>query len=266
MNTLWKPCLIGAVTVLAACGGGGDTTAPPAPVPAPAPTPAPAPALAPGGLYVGYYAEDPVNNPEDPTLGAFSLNLPTGSGSFSGSMFFTYVGCQTSNVGTVSGTKSDSALSGMWSGTIDSLAQAGNYSGTFDTGSLGYQGVYTNSSGKQYRDLRPCIEYFIAANGRWEMFPIDARIPDTFSPTVSGRTISWGATTGAAQTLVYVLDPLVAQTSGNPVVWQTLLGAVTSASVPASITLQAGKEYVAVVSIASATGARLAFGSQRFTH
>ncbi len=178
----------------------------------------------PGGLYVGYYAEDPVTNPEDPTLGAFSLNLPNSNGSFSGSMFFTYVGCQTSNVGVVSGTKSDLALSGMWSGTIDGVAQSGSYSGTFDAALLSYQGVYTNSAGKQYRDLRPCIEYYIAGNGTWEMFPIDARVPASFATTVASRTISWVAVGGAAQTLVYVLDPVVAQTSGNPVVWQALFG------------------------------------------
>ncbi len=75
-----------------------------------------------------------------------------------------------------------------------------------------------------------------------------------------------GAVAGAAQTLVYLLDPNVAQTSGNPVVWQALFAGVTSATVPASITLVSGKEYVAVVGIANAAGARVAFGSQRFTH
>ncbi len=265
MNTLSKACLLGIVAFLSACGGDGDAAAPPAVAPPSAPTPAPASATPPGGLYVGYYAEDAVTNPEDPTLGAFSLNLPNSNGSFSGSMFFTYVGCQTSNVGVVSGTKSDLALSGMWSGTIDGLAQSGSYSGTFDATLLSYQGVYTNSAGKQYRDLRPCIEYYIAANGKWEMFPIDARVPASFSPTVASRTISWVAVGGAAQTLVYVLDPIVAQTSGNPVVWQALFGSVTSASVPATTALQTGKEYVAVVSIANAAGTRLAFGSRRFT-
>lgn len=218
-----------------------------------------------GGLYVGYYAEDPATNPEDPTLGAFSLNLPNANGNFSGSMFFTYVGCQMSNVGMVTGTKSDLALSGMWSGTIDGSSQSGGYSGTFDAASQSYQGTYTNAAGKQYRDLRPCIEYYIAGNGRWEMFPIDARVPASFSPTVSNRTISWTAVADAAQTLVYVLDPIVAQTSGNPVVWQALFAGVTSAIVPASVALVSGKEYVAVVVIANASGARVAFGSRRFT-
>ncbi len=257
---LCKIGLLGIVSALVACGSGGDAAAP-----APAAAPGPASVTPPGGLYVGYYAEDPINNPEDPTLGAFSLNLPNSNGNFSGSMFFTYVGCQTTNVGMVTGTKSDLALSGMWSGTVDGLAQSGGYSGTYDSTSLFYQGTYTNSAGKQYRDLRPCIEYYIAANGRWEMFPVDARVPASFAPTVSGRTISWTAVVGAAQTLVYVLDPVIAQSSGNPVVWQSIFGPVASATVPASIALQAGKEYVAVVGIANAAGARVAFASRRFT-
>jgi len=252
---------LGILAALVACGSGSDAAAPTPPVPAPGP----ASTSPPGGLYVGYYAEDLVNNPEDPTLGAFSLNLPGSNGSFVGSMFFTYVGCQTTNVGMVTGTKSDLALSGMWSGTVDGLAQSGAYSGTYDAASLVYQGTYTNSAGKQYRDLRPCIEYYIAANGRWEMFPVETRLPASFSPTVGNRTISWTAVTSAEQTLVYVLDPVVAQSSGNPVVWQSIFGPVTSATVPGSVSLQAGKEYVAVVGIANAAGARVAFGSRRFT-
>ncbi len=90
-------------------------------------------------------------------------------------MFFTYLGCQTSNVGMVTGTKSDLALSGMWSGTLDGLAQSGSYSGNFNSASQRYQGTFTNAAGKQFRSLLPCIEYYIAGNGTWEMFAIDTR-------------------------------------------------------------------------------------------
>jgi hypothetical protein len=259
-TTLRRVFLLGILAGVAACGGSADTGVP---VPAPLPVPV-VPASAPGGLFVGYYAEDPVDNPEDPTLGAFSLNLPNSNGAFSGSMFFTYEGCQTSNVGMVSGNKADLALSGMWAGTVDGLPQSGSYSGTYDSALLRYQGNYTNSAGKQYRDLRPCIEYFIAGHGRWEMFPVDASVPTSFAPTVSNRTISWTGVSGAAQTLVYVLDPVSAQGSGNPVVWQSIFGAATNATVPVSVSLQAGKEYVAVVAIADLSGARIAFGSRRF--
>lgn len=197
--------------------------------------------------------------------GAYSLNLPAGNGSFSGSMYFTYVGCQSSNVGAVSGTKSDLALAGNWSGTVDGSAQSGSYSGSFDTATQAYSGTYLNAGGKQYRDLRPCIEYTIAANGTWEMFPVDARVPAGFNVGVSGRTISWSAVGGATFSLVYVLDPAIAQTSGNPVVWQTVAGTDTSVAIPAGVTLQPGKEYVAAVGISNATRQRAAFGSVRFT-
>jgi hypothetical protein len=255
-----------AVAALAACGGGGggdDATAPP---PAPAPAPAPGSA-APGGLYVGYYQEDPATNPEDPVPGAFSLNLPNGDASFSGSMFFTYVGCQTSNVGAVSGDKAGLALSGAWSGTVDGSAQAGTYSGSYQAATQSYSGVYANGGGKQFRDLSPCITYTIAPNGTWEMFPIDARVPSSFTVLVSGRTISWSATTGASLTLVYVLDPAVAQSgSGNPVLWQEVIaGSTNSVAVPGSVSLQAGQEYVAVVGVGDGTSQRIAFGSLRFT-
>jgi hypothetical protein len=51
-------------------------------------------AQAPGGLFVGYYHEDPVTNPEDPFPGALYLNLPSANGTYAGTMFFTYFGCQ----------------------------------------------------------------------------------------------------------------------------------------------------------------------------
>lgn len=256
MNQL--AALFVAVTALAACGGGGDGT------PAPAPMPVGA---APGGLHVGYYQEDPATNPEDPVPGAFSLNLPNGNASFSGSMFFTYVGCQTSNVGTVSGTKTETTLSGNWSGTIDGSAQTGTYSGGYQTATQSYSGVYANAGGKQFRDLSPCITYTIAPNGTWEMFPIDATVPAGFTVLVSGRTVSWSVTTGAALTLVYVLDPVIAQAgSGNPVLWQTVItGSTNNAAIPGSITLQTGTEYVAVVGVGDASRQRSAFGSKRFT-
>jgi hypothetical protein len=81
------------------------------------------------------------------------------------------------------------------------------------------------------RDLQPCITYTIAPNGSWEMFPIEAAVPSSFT-----------------------------------VLWQTLVaGSTNSAIVPNSVVLQAGKEYVAVVGVGNASGQRSAFGSKRFT-
>jgi hypothetical protein len=250
-----------AVSALAACGGGGSDDDD-------SPAPGPAPASAPGGLYVGYYQEDPATNPEDPTPGAFSLNLPDTNSAFAGSMFFTYVGCQTSNVGTVAGTKTDGALSGTWSGTIDGGAESGTYSGSFQSATQSYAGTYTTDGGKKSRDIAGCINYFIAPNGTFEMFAVEAAVPAGFTVRVAGRSISWSATSGAALTLVYVLDRAAAQSgSGNPVRWQTVVSgsSTNSAVVPASVTLQAGTEYIAVVGIGDAAAQRIAFGSRRFT-
>jgi hypothetical protein len=260
--------LFTAVAMLSACGGGDDAEVPPAastPSAAPAPAPVSATGSAPGGLYVGYYQEDPSANPEDPTLGAFTMSLPTGSGNFSGSMFFTYVGCQASNVGTISGSKTGVSLSGSWSGSIDGSPQSGTYFGSFDTANGAYAGTYANAGGKQYRDLAPCIRYWIGPNGTWEMFPIEHAVPSTFSVVVKGRTISWSAVPSADVTLVYVLDPTTALVGGNPVVWQTLSGTGTSAVIPSGVAVEAGREYIAVVSVAAEQHKRAAFGSRRFT-
>ena len=249
--------LLGTAIVLSGCGGGGGDAALAAST---APT-----ATAPGGLYVGYYQEDPVTNPEDPVPGAFSLNLPTANGSFSGSMFFTYVGCQISNVGVVSGTKTDLALSGNWSGTVDGLAESGTYTGAYDGATLSYTGTYLNDKGKQFRDLRPCIQYTIAPNGSFEMFAVEAHSPATFVVAVSGRTVTWGAVAGAATTLVYVLDPVIATSTGNPVLYQTIVAAGTSLTVPSTLMLTSVRQYIAVVAVLDASYKRIAFSSQRFT-
>ena len=221
--------------------------------------------MPPGGLYVGYYQEDPTTNPEDPVPGAYSLNLPAGNGGFSGSMYFTYIGCQTSNVGTVAGTKNDLLLSGQWSGAVDGLPQSGTYTGTYDANTQSYSGTYANNGGKQYRDLRPCIQYTIAPNGTWEMFPVEARVPTGFGIGLAGRSISWSGTTGAASALVYVLDPVIAQGSGNPVVWQAVVNPNAAATIPVNVPLQSGKQYIAVVGLANSAHQRVAFGSLRFT-
>lgn len=247
--------------VLAACGGGGggdDSSAAPAAPTAPSTT-------APGGLYLGYYQEDPSTNPEDPTTGAFSLNLPTGDGSFSGSMFFTFVGCQSSNVGTVRGLKKSTRVSGNWDGVIDGTAQGGAYQADWSDATQSYKGTYANANGKVHVDRLPCIAYDIAPNGTFEMFAAGTSTPSSFALAVAGRQFNWPATSGAGEILLYVLDPAIAQTNANPFVTQTLLsGTATSFVLAPSVSLVSGKEYIVAVSV-GANGRRLAFGSRRFT-
>lgn len=248
-----------AFTVLAACGGGSDD-----PVSTPAPTPTQPPVPEGFVRHVGYYQEDPTNNPEDPMPGAFVLDLPTADVDFSGSMFFTYVGCQSSNVGTVSGRRAGTSLTGTWTGAIDGSPQSGGYTGTLAGGI--WSGTYTNAGGKQHRDLSPCIEYDIAAHGTWEMFPVGEAYPvNSFVVTVEGRKISWSAVAGAQTTLVYVLDPTVAAGT-NSVVWQTVQGATPrDVTIPTGVTLVAGREYIAAVGVQNTANQRAAFGSRRFT-
>jgi Carboxypeptidase regulatory-like domain/Immunoglobulin I-set domain len=223
------------------------------------------PPTAPGGLYVGYYQEDPATNPEDAVPGAFSLNVPAANGAFSGSMYFTYIGCQNSNVGIVGGTKADLGLSGTWSGTIDGLAQNGAYTGSYSATTGSYTGTYTNAGGKQFRDLLPCIRYWIAPNGTWEMFPVDTQVPaGSLNIGITGRTLNWSVVPGASYALVYLLDESIAKGNGNPVVWQTLLSAGNSVAIPTSVALQSGKTYIIAVGISNSTAKRLAFGSKSF--
>ncbi|MBR7783798.1 hypothetical protein [Undibacterium luofuense] len=220
---------------------------------------------APGGIYLGYYAEDPKTNPEDPTLGAFVLNMPSSNTSFSGAMFFTYVGCQSENVGVVSGNKTDAGIAGNWSGSLDGVMNTGSYTGSWQTATQSYSGTFTNAGGKQFRDLRPCIQYYIAPNGSFEMFAAEKLIPDTFQISLSGRTLSWSNVNGSTIALVYVMNPQIVQTAGNPVIWQAIVPASGSITIPQTVNLKAGTDYLVGVALTSDSLQRLAFGSKRFT-
>ncbi len=220
---------------------------------------------APGGLYVGYYQEDPLANPEDPMPGAFVLKLPDANATFDGAMFFTFVGCQTSNVGAVKGAKAGLDLKGEWSGKIDNSDQAGSYAGAYDPRTTSYKGVYTNRDGKQFKDIKGCIQYWIGPKGSWEMFPVEQSQPAGFKVGVSGSTVSWDKVPGAAMTLVYVIDQAAALAGGgNPVKFQTVLPGPGASFSMASAGLSKGKEYVAVTLVSNAKTQRLAFGSKRF--
>lgn len=252
---------------IAGCGGGGNGTAESATLPATEQnnTPDEQSANAPGGLYVGYYQEDPSTNPEDPMPGAFVLNLPADNAPFNGNMFFTYVGCQTTNVGTVSGTKSGKDLSGTWTGTLDGTPQSGPYSGNYNAAGGFYSGVYSNSGGKQFKKVPGCIEYYIGPNGIWEMFPVNASFPPSFSTSVTDTTVSWLVPPEANLALVYVIDPALLRSGKNLVIWQGLAaGNAGSLKIDPAV-LNNGKEYVAVTTVFSASHQRLAASSVKFS-
>ncbi len=228
-------------------------------------------AVAPGGLYVGYYQEDAVNNPEDPVPGALYLRLPQGDSTFSGDMYFTYIGCQTENVGTISGDKNQLDLVGNWAGTVDGLAQRGGYVGRFQPALGIYQGTYTNAGGKQFRDLSPCIIYSIAALGTWELFPVGQTFTSSATPqgvSINGNTVSWSAPADTLACLISVIDQATAQVaSGNAIRWQTIVsGAQSSTSIPSTV-LQSGRTYIASVACRALTNQqRNYFSSATFTY
>lgn len=222
-------------------------------------------AAAPGGPYIGYYQENPESNPEDPMPGAIYLRLPAADAPFSGDMYFTYVGCQSSNVGTVTGRKVGAALSGNWSGTVDERAQRGGFTGSYSAATGFYSGTFTNAGGKQHRDLSPCIEYTIAPDGTWALFPVERNLPAGFEIRVTPNAARWARQPGAEGSLVTIFDAAtLAAAQGNAIVSQSFLDAGRHMFSLSQIDLVSGREYILSVTVLSEAGDRLAFGSTRF--
>jgi hypothetical protein len=220
---------------------------------------------APGGAYIGYYQENPLTNPEDPVPGAIYLRLPAADGAFSGDMFFTYVGCQSSNLGGVSGRKSGASLSGSWSGMVDDRAQRGAFTGSYDATNGYYAGTYTNAGGKQHRDLNPCIEYYIAPDGSWALFPVERNLPAGFEIRVTSNAVRWATREGVEGSLVTIFDAAtLAASQGNAIVWQTILESDSHMTSLRPAGLVSGREYVVSVIVLGEAAKRLAFGSRRF--
>ena len=230
-------------------------------------TVSPASTTAPGGLYVGYYAEDPATNSEDPTTGAVFFSLPAVNGSFSGSMYFTFLGCQSSNIGVISGTRTDNGITGTWSGSIDGLPQSGTYVGSYDPLAGFYSGGYTVAAGKQFVAVPACIQYYIAPLGTWEAFPPGTNVPATFALNAVGTVVSWTQPIGAFLTLTAVIDE-VAAIAGTPsaVTYQNLSGGISSSLDLSTVSgLVTGKVYIVTVAVTNGTGQRIALASVQVT-
>jgi hypothetical protein len=194
------------------------------------------------------------------------LNLPSSNTSFSGAMFFTYVGCQSENVGIVSGNKTDAGIAGNWSGSLDGVMNTGSYTGSWQAAKPVLQRYIYQCRWQtipRSASVHPVLH--IAPNGSFEMFAAEKLIPDTFKISVTGRTLSWSNVNGSSVALVYVMNPQIVQTSGNPVVWQTIVPASGSVTIPQTVNLKAGSDYLVGVALTSDSLQRLAFGSKRFT-
>jgi hypothetical protein len=255
--------LLALVVTLSGCGGGGNPGSGNQPIDSgssvsPVQT-------APGGLYVGYFQEDPVANPEDPETGAFVLTLPEKDGTLSGSMNFTYMDCQSFNVSDVTGKKSGLTVGGTWAGFIDNSVQSGSYSGTYRVSNANYSGGYGNFNGKQFKNVAGCLPHYLAANGTCTTFAVEKNQPASFALTVQGASVSWQASTGSTTALVYLIDSVMALSgNGNSVVLQTLRYNDGTSYSFAGAGLSKGREYIVVVALSNGSSVLTAFGSKRF--
>ncbi len=222
---------------------------------------------APGGLHVGYHAEDPSSaSGDDPTLGALHSNLPLDDGAFAAGMFFTYEACQARNVGTVSGDRSEDELDGSWSATIDGVAQSGRYEGSYDGDSASFKGTYTVAGGRQTIEVQGCTEYAFAARGTWELLPVGDRLPEDFRLTLSGGTVRWTNPPAAARTLVAVIDEeaALADDEGATSFQRVLEPDAETFDLDAVSGLVEGTQYIVAVIVVDDRQRRLAAASAVF--
>ncbi|WP_417272189.1 hypothetical protein [Celeribacter halophilus] len=173
-------------------------------------------------VYHGAYFEDPASNPEDPTFGSISLVLPSDGGVFSGEMSFSFVGCQTRNIGHIEGTKTEGKLTGHWSGTVDQTEQSGAFDGEVQSDGV-IAGDYTVDGGKQFNRVEGCIQYYIAPEGTFYLKSapdVENGTPVSFENDLVGVScaaqISVAPKTPAAAYLVAV--QIIALGPGGPTV------------------------------------------------
>ena len=163
-----------------------------------------------GKLYYGYYLEDPLNNPEDPTPGTLIVNLPDAPGAFSGQMPFSYVGCiDGADVGTITGQRTDAGMNGQWTGVVDNVPVGGAYIGRYTSATDQFDGTYTNAAGKVHVTGPNHCSHDIAANGTWRLFGDVVATPANFIVSSSGGvtpTWSWPSLGSAVYYIVRVFD------------------------------------------------------------
>ncbi len=258
--------------VLTGCGGGGGGDAGPGPSDAPA---AGGPREA--RLYVGYYAEDPADNPEDPTIGVVMFRVPGDDGPFAGQMPFSYVGCRAgTDTGTIAGTRSGRRIEGRWTGIMDErVTVGGSLEATYDAAADAFVGRFTNAQGKVPVIDGPC-RYAIAAGGSLQVWGDAARQPAGVSLAASGGvtpTFTWTGLPAGSLATVRVFDWACVQADpGNAACFvgesvPTTAGATGfPATFPSASALRPGAEYLVIVTgQAPATGAFAGYGSLRFT-
>lgn len=170
-----------------ACGGGGGST-PQNPNVTPPTTTTPSTST----LYIGYYTEDRIADPNDPTPGVIYIYLPDSDTGFNGEFFFSYVGCLGSyDTGLVNGNKSGTMLAGTWSGDVDGTVSSGAFTAT-NVSPNRYTGTWTRDGGSQnfsFGNPPYVCGYTFAGNGDFTLYkilngtiPIAVDLSNAFSP------------------------------------------------------------------------------------
>ncbi|MFK7957693.1 MAG: hypothetical protein AB8B96_16455 [Lysobacterales bacterium] len=218
-----------------------------------------------GDLHVGYYLENPLNNPEDPVPGTLFLNIPSDDSTFAGEMYFTYQGCQSENIGSVAGNRLTNNLSGSWAGTVDNTAQSGSFVGTLAAAGT-FNGTYDVDGGKQQIIVEDCVEYFIAANGTWLLQSVAQPSPDDSLISYSDGQVAWDLVDNALFTHCQLIDLSRASCSEpNAVLWQAIALASDGAlNVPLN-SVSDGREYAVSCGQFDNQASPLAFSKSAFT-
>jgi len=158
-------------------------------------------------FWYGYYSENPLTNPEDPTPGFVYLQIPE-TGAFEGEMYFSFEGCDdTFDVGSVNGTVSENNLSGNWQGNVDGVTVGGDYVGTLNSNGTEYSGTFTNAAGKVEIECNSSDSIFVAPDGTWFLGKGDENELDiTLDVDVDPITATWSNVNGVFIYLYVIVD------------------------------------------------------------
>lgn len=231
-------------------------------------------------IYLGYYAEDPSTNPEDPTGGYLVACIPDSNGVFRSQFLFSYLGCTGGvDIGTVDGNRTGNSISGNWSGTVDNRSIGGGFSGNWD--GTKFSGTWNNSGGKVYIEIGSC-HYYVAPNGTWALYRLDTD-NGGLNIQVSGSppTITWNnSIPGAQGFLVSVYDKQcvydrisLSECTTWSVACTSSVNSLTYGTTPMGCmnlfypqTLTSGKNYlVSIIAYGSSQSDVRAFASKTFT-
>jgi len=232
-------------------------------------------------IYLGYYAEDPSTNPEDPTGGYLVACIPDSNGAFRSQFLFSYSGCTGGvDIGTVDGNRTGNSISGNWSGTVDNRSIGGSFSGNWD--GTKFSGTWNNSGGKVYIEIGDC-SYHVAPNGTWALYRLDTD-NGGLNIQVSGSppTITWNnSIPGAQGFLVSVYDKQCVYdriSLSECTMWSVAcsgsVNSLTYGTTPPVVcmnlfdpqTLTSGKDYlVSIIAYGSSQSDVRAFASKTFT-